>query len=231
VRLGDAIFAASGKGQLMSLNAADGKLRWALPPAHEAKFYTQAPIVDGSRILFSDPADGIVAVEAASGRVVWRRSISSQTPLLIRLAGRDLYAASQSTNQIYRVDAETGVLEDTFSVPATPMWRLAATERCVLTTLEDNSLLCVDRNLTSVRWRQILPAEISTKQPFVWADSVLVGTATGVLSAFRLADGAVEWSYHLPGRIVSVANSGTVLYVGTLQGVVTAIRLEGLALK
>jgi len=43
------------------------------------------------------------------------------------------------------------------------MWKLAATESCVLTTLKDNSLLCIDRNLKSVGWRQILPAEISTR--------------------------------------------------------------------
>ena len=147
VRLGDAIFAGTASGQLVSLNSADGKPRWVLPPAREARFYTQAPIVDGFRILFSDPAGGVVAVDAASGKVIWRRSISSQVPLLIALAGRDLYAASQSNNKIYRVDAETGVLENTFSLPVMPMWKLAATEGCMLTTLKDNSLLCIDRNL------------------------------------------------------------------------------------
>ena len=226
VQLGGAIFAGSSTGRLISIDAANGKLRWELPPTREALFYTQAPIVDDSRILFSDPAGGIVAVNAASGAVVWQRAISSQTPLLIALAGRDLYAASQSTHEIYRVDAEGGVLKSTFALPAAPRWRLAATDSCVLTTLEDNSLLCLDRDLESVRWRQTLPAEISTKQPFTRADAVLVGTATGVLSAFRLADGKAEWSYTLGGRIVSVASSESVLYVGTRQGVVSAIRPE-----
>jgi len=226
VRLGGAIFVGSATGRLISIGAAHGELRWALPPAREVTFYTQAPIVDDSRILFPDPAGGIVAVNAASGAVVWRRAISSQTPLLIALAGRDLYAASQSSHEIYRFDAEGGVLKSRFALPATPMWRLAATDSCVLTTLENNSLLCLDRDLKSVRWRQTLPGKISTKQPFTRADTVLVGTAAGVLSAFRLADGKVKWSYTLGGRIVSVASSGSVLYVGTVQGVVSAIRPE-----
>jgi hypothetical protein len=99
--------------------------------------------------------------------VIWRRKISSPTPLLITLAGADLYAASQSYNQMYRTDAHTGVLEKTFLLPPTPMCRLAATQSRVLTTLKDNFLLCVDRDLKSVRWRQTLPAEVSTKQPFI----------------------------------------------------------------
>jgi len=70
VRLADAIFAGTASGQLVSLNSADGKPRWVLPPAREARFYTQAPIVDGFRILFSDPAGGVVAVDAASGKVI-----------------------------------------------------------------------------------------------------------------------------------------------------------------
>ncbi len=79
-----------------------------------------------------------------------------------------------------------------------------------------------------VRWSQGSARDWSMRQPLVLGNAVLAGSEAGELSAFRLSDGAVEWTHQFKGTIRSIGNSGSVLYVGTLNGTVYAYDTAGL---
>jgi outer membrane protein assembly factor BamB len=85
----------------------------------------------------------------------------------------------------------------------------------------EKSLLGLDPGL-NVRWTHTASAPWSTLRPLVLGDSVLVGNDAGELLAFRLADGTPTWSRRIEGVPRGLSRSGSMLFVGTLQGAVLA---------
>ena len=56
-------------------------------------------------------------------------------------------------------------------------------------------------------------------------DRVLIGTDGGELQAINLADGSVAWTHLLEGSIKGLGQLGDVIYVGTFQGRIYALRM------
>jgi outer membrane protein assembly factor BamB len=52
----------------------------------------------------------------------------------------------------------------------------------------------------------------------------VIGNAAGALWALDPKDGSAPWSHHFKGIITSTGSSGDVLYVGTQEGTVFAVR-------
>ena len=70
------------------------------------------------------------------------------------------------------------------------------------------------RQLRSVR----AESDLTTHEPLVLQNQVIVADATGKLSAWRLEDGAPQWStifQHLKAPITAVGGDAEILYVGT----------------
>jgi outer membrane protein assembly factor BamB len=55
---------------------------------------------------------------------------------------------------------------------------------------------------------------------------VVAGTESGEVLAFKLSDGTPVWKLKLEGEIKGLGATGNVLYVGTLQGRVYALRFR-----
>ena len=63
-------------------------------------------------------------------------------------------------------------------------------------------------------------------RPRIWNGVVVIGNADGDLFAFNPKDGSPAWSHHFKGTITSTGAAGDVLYVGTQEGSVFAVRLR-----
>lgn len=75
---------------------------------------------------------------------------------------------------------------------------------------------------------EVCAAEVvwSTPFPHVRGSHVLVGTGAGHVFAYRIDDGKRVWSHRLQGSIRSFGESGDLLYVGTVEGMIYALRLN-----
>jgi outer membrane protein assembly factor BamB len=58
----------------------------------------------------------------------------------------------------------------------------------------------------------------------LWRGSVLAGSEAGELAALGIEDGAVIWTRHLDGVIRGIGYDADLLFVGTLKGVLFAVR-------
>jgi outer membrane protein assembly factor BamB len=86
-------------------------------------------------------------------------------------------------------------------------------------------LVAMDRTLSRVQWRKAAPDRWTTSRVFTTQRTVLVGTPSGEVTAYCAADGSPAWSYKLaPAPIRSIGGTEEMLFVGTPQGSLYAIR-------
>ncbi len=118
------VFCSTGLGAIAALDAATGVVRWAktypsktltaLRRSDEASNGLLPPICVGGR-LFVNPndADEVMALDAASGAVRWRRRLPGRIVHLLGVRGTDLLA---SGDQLWALDSDSGTVRWRFGL-------------------------------------------------------------------------------------------------------------------
>ena len=75
--------------------------------------------------------------------------------------------------------------------------------------------------ITADRVTEIAPQEFAA--PAVWADTLYVGSATGMFFALRASNGAVRWRKKVGAVSCAPLAGGTLIYVGTTDGLLVAL--------
>jgi len=87
-------------------------------------------------------------------------------------------------------------------------------------------LISTDLNLSQIRWSRKADRAWSSEWPRLWNGLLLAGNCRGELDAFRISDGAPQWSDSLKGCLRSIGTDADSeqLYVGAQEGTVYAYR-------
>ena len=101
---------------------------------------------------------------------------------------------------------------------------LQAAGDCLIALFAEKTLACVDPSLERVVWSVDSPSEWTTFRPLVDGATVIAGNADGELIGLDSGSGETLWTRQLAGDIKSVALAGDMLYVGTQQGELYAVR-------
>jgi hypothetical protein len=85
-------------------------------------------------------------------------------------------------------------------------------------------LISTDLNLSQIRWTHKAERAWSSEWPRLWNGFLLAGNCRSELDAFRISDGAPEWSDKLKGCLRSIGTDGDneQIYVGAQEGTVYA---------
>jgi outer membrane protein assembly factor BamB len=229
-RIGSSIYAASFVDELIALNLSDGSLRWKfatgtpnpdcdLPPA---------PVVVGDRVFYAG-LDGILyGFDGQSGRLLWKHDLGRRATTKLSVVGNSLYVGN-STNRLFRISADDGHVQSELSVPASPGGRILVDASALYIFLEDRDsqggyLISTDLNLSQIRWTHKAERAWSSEWPRLWNGFLLAGNCRGELDAFRISDGASQWSDKLKGCLRSIGTDGDneQIYVGAQEGTVYA---------
>jgi len=169
----------------VSLGGKDRALRLALAPA-----------VDGGR-LYAAGADGYVhALDAASGRSLWR----TKTKLALSAGpavGQGIVVAGASDGQVVALDAATGAkrwqVRVTGEVLATPV----ITAQAVVIRTVDGRIRALAPDTGRERWsnEQTVPrlSLRGTSSPVLAGDTVICGFDNGKVAAYAIATGDTLW--------------------------------------
>lgn len=225
---GARVFAYTARGDLIALNLGSGKLEWTHPlraPVWES------PAVVRSRV-FAASADGSVyAVNAATGRVEWQQKLPASVSTSVRASEADVYLGT-SDGTMYRLDQNDGAIRGSLKVdPAlTPASVPLIAGTAVLVLLVDQqadyrALASLDPNMTRINWRVASPDRWTTTRVFQTANTILLGTPSGEITAYCAADGSLAWSHKLGSApIRAIGGAEKTLLAGTPQGTLYAIR-------
>lgn len=233
VQLGSNVFFGSFQGQWSSVSLRTGSLNWnfSVDTPNTNCDPIKSPIAYENR-FFLIGLDGVIyALDATSGRVAWKRKLSSAPTTSLAVWNKSLYVGT-TQNHLYRLNIQTGDILAELGVEATPVGRLAAGNNSLLMFLENRSdrigyIITVDSELKDVRWQHKSSPEWASERPHLWKGNIAAGNCRGEVAAFRASDGAPRWTLNVKGCIRSIGSSGNMLFIGVQEGTIYAFDLSG----
>ena len=230
LRVGQNVYFGSFQDNWYALRLQDGKLLWKFSTgaSNESCEPIKSPVAD-DRYLYLIGLDGIIyALDAASGRVAWKRKLPASPSTALALKNKTLFAGANN-NRIYRLNPETGTTITELPVQAMPTGRITLNAEALLLFLENRSarsgyVITVDPDLPKIRWQQSSP-NWKSERPHVWGQLVVAGNCRGEVVAFRASDGARQWKLNLKGCISSIGSSEKRMFVGVQEGTIYAYEL------
>lgn len=230
-RIGSAantVCGASFEDELLCLDAKTGAVKWTFrgggTPGPGG--FRPSPAFLADRILYPGLDDTVSALDAVSGKVLWKRKLPAGIRTSIVASQSSAYVGSDD-GQLYQLDTTNGAVRASIELGARPFFTplLHAGKVYVFAGTDDrNELLAIDAALKKVLWRQATEGGWASPRPGVFGSSIVAGSERGDVIALDSASGKMKWSQHLGGVIRAIGNDGDVLFAGALSGRVTALR-------
>lgn len=222
VRLGDSVYAVTLGDELLSLDLKTGNTNWTFNGGYSGQdcLTCSSPAVAKDRVYFGGLDGFAYALNAQSGKLVWKRDLGAKVTTSAAIHGTDLYLGT-AKRHLYRLNADSGeVLGDTETKVA-PNGRLLLVDDSLLAFLGDDLFASFDLDLKKIRWSSEASKQWTSARPYLWHEVVLAGNRRELV-AFRASDGTRQWSHEFPETIRGIGISPDVLYVGTLTGPIFA---------
>ena len=222
------VFVYTSSGELVALSLESGKREWSYDPKADA---WESPAVIRQRVFAGSGDGSLVALDSDTGRIAWQRKLGDAISTSVRATDSTVYAGT-SDGTMHRVAASSGALlsslklDETLKPATAPLIRRDA----VLVLLSDRgadyrALVSLDPALKQINWRRQAPDRWATTRVFATPKTVVLGTPSGEVTAYCVADGAPAWSHKLSSApIRSIGGTEETLFVGTPQGTLYAIR-------
>ena len=219
--LGDRIVIPSDSettGHLYSFDTASGELRWKVPFDYGI---ATTPLAVAGRLVVVSAGGDVAAIDAKSGRIVWRvtpAGVLQPSPVLpspAHAANRILVA--DNTNQVLALDASNGATLWRRTLSGRPNASLVVTGEDLLAATDDGWLHRIDLETGDVKTRTQLGG-MPHGTP-VQSDGlllVLVKSATSRLVALDAASHEVRWEQETPREWTTFRPlvTGSVVIVG-----------------
>lgn len=156
-----------------------------------------SPVVEGDIIYQSNAVDGIAAVDARSGQLLWKRKIeygSESTPVI----SGNIILFGANDGQFYALEKDSGLVKWSFPTRTEALGAPTVQGNLVLFLAGNNVLYALDIQTGQQKWtfqrRELSNITVrGGSKPAVYKDRVIVGFSDGVLVSVRLSDGTLNW--------------------------------------
>jgi outer membrane protein assembly factor BamB len=222
VRLGNNLYAVTLADELLCLDLESGKAQWTYRSSFSGQipYWPSSPAVSGDHVYFGGLDGNVCALDAQSGKLLWKRELGARVTTSVAVRGHDLFLGT-AKRRLYRLDAGSGNVLGEIATEADPLSRIIIAGDSLLVFFGNEVLASLDLSLKKVRWAQRASKEWSSARPYLWRGAVLAADRR-ILVAFRPTDGARQWTYRFPETVRGIGTQDEVLYVGTLAGPVFA---------
>jgi len=219
------VFGVTSSDRLVALDLRTGRLLWerASGANEQGIKGAVAPRLAKNIVLFATQTGIIQALDPKTGEIRWSRRLEGRLNTPPTPIEGHIFVGSDK-NVMYRLDPATGAVERTLELMGVPYGNPTPIHDRIVVPVYENTLVGLDRELTRIVWRQ--SGRSWASRPLVWQDLIVIGNAAGDFFAFNPNDGAPVWSHHVKGIITSTGASGDMLYVGTQEGTVYAVRVR-----
>ena len=171
------------------------RVRWAFPTGNRV---VSSPVIQGATLYFGSDDGNVYAVDAATGRQVWKHATRGPVPATPAVSGDTVYVGSYD-GHFYALNAGTGALRWKFTTGGERHFEAKGLHG--MTPMGQTFFDLYDLYLSS---------------PVVVGDSVFFGSGDGNLYALDRRNGALRWKFGT-GDVVhaSPAYADGVLYFGS----------------
>lgn len=221
------LFALTTERKFVCLNAEDGQPIWSFPLAWSA--WESCAFAD-NRVLVGSDDGSISALDVQNGSVTWRTDLGARVSTSIQMHRENAYLGT-ADGKIYGIAVRNGEIVGIMGVDSKlkPAGLPVAWGSDLLVLLVDDGndyreLISLDPNLKKILWRLGATDKWSTSRIFIHQDSVVLGEKSGQVTGYSCSNGQRIWSLSLAGTIRSIGGADGILYVGTTEGNLYAVR-------
>lgn len=230
ILIGDRVIVMSSEGDVAAIDAKSGRIVWRVAPAGSLKTppWIPSPAHAAGRILVADNTNQIFALDASKGATLWRKTLSGRPNTSLLLVGEEVVVGTDD-GYLNRIGLKSGDVRKRTKLGGIPYGTPAPSDRLLLVLVSsgESKLVALDAVNHEVRWEQATPKEWTTYRPLLAGPLVIVGNQDRDLCAFDRVTGERRWCRPVAQvpRGLGIAKDG-ILYVGSLSGVVQALRIE-----
>ncbi len=220
------VFFVAINGELISLQKSSGKLNWSFKVKdHSPNILPKStPLLDGSKLYFGSGNEIFYAVNKDKGTLVWKNEIGEKIYSSAQMVGDDLYFGT-SNNVLYRLSKKNGKVKSRFQREGEFYGNLVIDQGSIFTQI-GQFFYSLDLTLKNVRWKRELKGGFGARWPFVGSANVIVAAGDGRIYCLDKKNGSVVWEYKVQGVVRGgIAASDGILYIGTTQGNIFAIKI------
>ena len=106
-------------------------------------------------------------------------------------------------------------------------WRPLLTDSALIVLVAgEREVYGLDLSLDSLLWRREFEHQVMSDRPYPWEGQVLVGDSAGTLWSLSPQNGSVNWTARLEGALRGIGSADSTIIVGTLSGMVYAVRVK-----
>jgi len=208
--------------EVICLDLDTGKLKWKFRSGFSGhEFHWTPPVATTrDRVFFGGQDGDLYALNAESGRLIWKRPLGAAVTTSIATRDKDLYVGT-ANRHIYRINADSGDRTADFQAEWQPRWNIVVADDSLILFLGDEVLASIDPSLAKMLWFVQASKEWTSARPYLWGGIILAGNR-GELLALRSVDGSQQWSQQFPEVVRGIGSSDDILYVGSLKGPIYA---------
>jgi outer membrane protein assembly factor BamB len=225
IRHGQLIYVLTQDDSLVALELATGTVRWRFAPPESPRLdtFVSSPIIAGDQVVIAGRDGAVYALHGGNGRVAWQHQIGAATTSPV-VAGDLIYVGIVSEDRVIALSAASGsrVAQARPTGSLTPYIHPVVTD-WGLSIVTGATLELWTADLSRLLWQVRAPAQLG-RSPVVWNDKLVGGTVRGHLVAYHATDGQPAPTVQLSGVVTGLVGFDDVLYVGTQEGTLYAVR-------
>ncbi len=155
------------------------------------------PSFQGSRLYAAEPEGRVYALDAQSGKILWKRDLDEALAAGVGADARQVLAVTRK-GEVFSLDAENGETRWRQKMGTEILARPVLSEKQVLLRSGDGQVIGADPDSGSILWRvrRSVPALTvrGLSAPLIIDNVALIGFASGRLSGIEVESGAELWS-------------------------------------
>ena len=155
------------------------------------------PSFQGSRLYAAEPEGRVYALDAQSGKILWKRDLDEALAAGVGADARQVLAVTRE-GEVFSLDAENGETRWRQKMGTEILARPVLSEKQVLLRSGDGQVIGADPDSGSILWRvrRSVPALTvrGLSAPLIIDNVALIGFASGRLSGIEVESGAELWS-------------------------------------
>jgi outer membrane protein assembly factor BamB len=191
------LIAATESGSIHAFRASDGELIWRTEIGAKAN---ARPVLAADRVYIAAENDRVVALQVASGHVLWERQLGGLPNDILALDDR-LYVGSDD-NYFYCIKTDSGSIDWRWPTGADVVGVPAVDDDRVYFVSKDNLLRALDRQSGNQRWKRTLPLR-PLYGPIKDGTTVIVSGIAPTIRAYAMRDGSPAGEIAADGELAA----------------------------
>jgi eukaryotic-like serine/threonine-protein kinase len=175
-----------------------------------AEMINLAPAADGKQIYLPVAAGGVLALNAETGKLVWRENVGGEISAEFTADDTAVFVANQivappsgqlrAQGAIRALGRDSGLTLWMRTIPFPFKGSLVLSDNSLFANAADGRVYSLNKSTGEVRWVVQINGQFSAP-PFSYGENLFVGTTDGTLYCLRKNDGKVMWRYRTRGEI------------------------------